>query len=175
MQVLCLFSNENFNIRLLGLTQKKRYILVVKRGINLKNKKPREGDFMNKEIIYSKNAPEPVGPYSQAIKINGPINGMMYCSGMIPINPATSEVLKGTVTEQAELIFSNIEAFLKDADLKLSNVVKTMVFLTDMSKFAEFNEVYSKYFGEGKPARSCVEVSGLPKGVDVEVEVIAVL
>lgn len=126
---------------------------------------------MDKKIIYSKNAPEPVGPYSQAVQING----MMYCSGMIPINPATSEVLKGSVSEQAELVLSNIEAFLKDANMNLSNVVKTMVFLTDMSKFAEFNEIYSKYFSEGKPARSCVEVSALPKGVNVEVEIIAAL
>jgi 2-iminobutanoate/2-iminopropanoate deaminase len=126
---------------------------------------------MQKEIIYTKNAPEPVGPYSQAVKVNG----FMYCSGMIPINPATGEVLKGSVSEQAELCLSNIKALLESTDLDLSHVVKTMIYLTDMSKFAEFNEVYSKYFNEGKPARSCVAVSELPKGVNVEVEVIAVL
>lgn len=126
---------------------------------------------MNKEIVYTKSAPEPVGPYSQAVKTNG----FMYCSGMIPINPATSEVLKGSVTEQAELCLSNVKALLESSGLDLSHVVKTMIFLTDMSKFAEFNDVYTKYFSEGKPARSCVAVSELPKGVNVEVEVIAVL
>ncbi len=126
---------------------------------------------MDKKIIYSKKAPEPVGPYSQAIQING----MMYCSGMIPINPANGDILKGSVAEQAEQVLSNIKNFLEDTDLSLSKVVKTMVFLTDMSKFGEFNEVYSKYFNEGKPARSCVAVSQLPKGVDVEVEVIVAL
>lgn len=124
-----------------------------------------------KEIVYSKKAPEPVGPYSQAVKIGG----MMYCSGMIPINPENGELLKGSVSEQAELVLSNIKGFLEDTGSNLSNVVKTMVFLTDMSKFAEFNEVYAKYFNEGKPARSCVAVSELPKGVDVEVEVIVAL
>lgn len=126
---------------------------------------------MQKKIIYTKNAPEPVGPYSQAVQVGG----FMYCSGMIPINPKTSEVLKGSVSEQAELCLSNVKALLESCDLDLSHVVKTMIFLTDMSKFAEFNEVYSKYFGEGKPARSCVAVSELPKGVNVEVEVIAAL
>ncbi|MGH1468176.1 MAG: RidA family protein [Bdellovibrionales bacterium] len=126
---------------------------------------------MDKKIIYSSKAPEPVGPYSQAIQING----MMYCSGMIPINPANGEVLKGSVSEQAELVLSNIKNFLEDTNLNLSNVVKTMVFLTDMSKFGEFNEVYGKYFDEGRPARSCVAVSELPKGVNVEVEVIVAL
>ncbi len=126
---------------------------------------------MDKKIIYSNKAPEPVGPYSQAIQING----MMYCSGMIPINPENGDILKGSVAEQAEQVLSNIKNFLEDTDLSLSKVVKTMVFLTDMSKFGEFNEVYSKYFNEGKPARSCVAVSQLPKGVDVEVEVIVAL
>jgi 2-iminobutanoate/2-iminopropanoate deaminase len=128
-----------------------------------------KGDQMDKKIVYSKKAPEPVGPYSQAV-ITG---NMMYCSGMIPIVPESGEVLKGSVSEQAEQVLSNIKAFLEDSHLNLENVVKTMVFLTDMSKFAEFNEIYSKYFNEGKPARSCVAVSELPKGVDVEVEVIA--
>ena len=124
-----------------------------------------------KEIVYTKNAPEPVGPYSQAVKVNG----FMYCSGMIPINPQSGEILKGSVTEQAELCLSNVKALLESSGLDLSKVVKTMIFLTDMSTFAEFNAVYAKYFDEGKPARSCVAVSELPKGVDVEVEVIATL
>ncbi len=126
---------------------------------------------MDKKIIYSNKAPKPVGPYSQAVQING----MMYCSGMIPINPANGEILKGSVSEQAKLVLSNIKAFIQDSNLSLLNVVKTMVFLTDMSKFEEFNEIYTQYFSEGKPARSCVAVSELPKGVDVEVEVIVAL
>lgn len=125
---------------------------------------------MKKEIIYTKNAPEPVGPYSQAIKVGN----FLYCSGQIPINPETGEVIKGSVTEQAELALSNMKAVLTEAGLSTSNVIKTAVFLTDMSTFSEFNEVYSKYFNEGKPARSCVAVKELPKGVDVEIEVIAV-
>ncbi len=126
---------------------------------------------MDKKIIYSNKAPKPVGPYSQAVQING----MMYCSGMIPINPVNGEILKGSVSEQAQLVLSNIKAFIEDSNLNLLNVVKTMVFLTDMSKFEEFNEIYTQYFSEGKPARSCVAVSALPKGVDVEVEVILAL
>lgn len=126
---------------------------------------------MDKKIVYTKDAPEPVGPYSQAVETNG----LLFCSGQIPLDPKTGELLKGSVAEQADLALKNVKALLESQGLGLANVVKTMCFLTDMSKFGEFNEVYAKYFDEGKPARSCVAAKELPKGVDVEVEVIATL
>lgn len=125
---------------------------------------------MEKKIIFSDKVPAPVGPYSQAIEVGN----FVYCSGQIPLDAKTGEVLKGSVAEQARLSLDNVKTLLESTGLSLSNVVKTMVFLTDMETFAEFNSVYSEYFNEGKPARSCVAVKSLPKGVDVEVEVIAV-
>lgn len=124
---------------------------------------------MKKEILNSDKAPAPVGPYSHAVRAGD----MLYCSGQIPLDAKTGEVLKGSVSEQAELALHNVKTLLEDFGLNLNAVLKTSVFLTDMSTFNEFNEVYSKYFNESKPARSCVAVKQLPKGVDVEVEVIA--
>jgi len=124
---------------------------------------------MKKQILNSDKAPAPVGPYSHAVRAGD----MLYCSGQIPLDAKTGEVLKGSVAEQAELSLSNVKTLLEDFGLNLNAVLKTSVFLTDMATFAEFNEVYSKYFNESKPARSCVAVKQLPKGVDVEVEVIA--
>jgi len=124
---------------------------------------------MKKEILNSDKAPAPVGPYSHAVRAGD----MLFCSGQIPLDAKTGEVLKGSVGEQAELSLSNVKTLLEDFGLNLNAVLKTTVFLTDMSTFNEFNEVYSKYFNESKPARSCVAVKQLPKGVDVEVEVIA--
>lgn len=124
---------------------------------------------MKKQILNSDKAPAPVGPYSHAVRAGD----MLYCSGQIPLNPQTGEVLKGSVAEQAELALSNVKTLLEDFGLNLNAVLKTSVFLTDMATFGEFNEVYSNYFNESKPARSCVAVKQLPKGVDVEVEVIA--
>lgn len=124
---------------------------------------------MQKEIIYTNQAPEPVGPYSQAVRVGD----FLFCSGQIPIKPENNEIVRGSVSEQAQQALKNVKNFLESQNLELSNVVKTMVFLTDMSKFSEFNEVYSEFFNASKPARSCVAVKELPKGVDVEVEVIA--
>ena len=124
---------------------------------------------MKKEILNSNKAPAPVGPYSHAVRAGD----MLYCSGQIPLDAKTGEILKGSVSEQAELVLSNVKTLLKDFSLNLDAVLKTSVFLTDMSTFNEFNEVYAKYFNESKPARSCVAVKQLPRGVDVEVEVIA--
>lgn len=126
---------------------------------------------MDKKIFNTNKAPAPVGPYSQAVETNG----LLFCSGQIPLDPNTGEILKGSVSEQAHLALKNVQSLLEAKGLTLNHVVKTMCFLTDMSKFAEFNEVYSQYFNEGKPARSCVAAKELPKGVDVEVEVIATL
>jgi 2-iminobutanoate/2-iminopropanoate deaminase len=124
---------------------------------------------MKKEILNSDKAPAPVGPYSHAVRAGD----MLYCSGQIPLDAKTGEVLKGSVSEQADLALTNVKNLLEDFGLNLNAVLKTSVFLTDMSTFNEFNEVYTKYFNESKPARSCVAVKELPKGVDVEVEVIA--
>ena len=119
--------------------------------------------------IYTKNAPNPVGPYSQAIEANG----FLFCSGQIAINPLTNEFLNGTVEEQTELVMKNIGAVLKEANCSFENVIKTTCFLDDMNNFSKFNEIYAKYF-ISNPARSCVEAK-LPKGAKVEVEVIAKL
>jgi len=121
------------------------------------------------EKIYTKNAPEPVGPYSQAIKVNG----FLYCSGQIAIDPQNNEFIDGDIVEQTNRVMKNIEAVLVEAGCDFSNVVKTTCFLDDMKNFGAFNEIYAKYF-VSSPARSCVEAK-LPKGAKVEVEVIAKL
>lgn len=123
-----------------------------------------------KSEIKTSNAPLPVGPYSQAIQWDK----MLFCSGQIAINPKNNEVLKGSVQEQAVLVMENIKSVLTEAGLNFSNVVKTTIFLTKMSDFAIVNEVYAKYFQAPFPARSTVAVSELPKGVQVEIEVLAV-
>ena len=119
------------------------------------------------EKIYTKNAPEPVGPYSQAIKVNG----FLYCSGQIAINPSNNQSIDGTIEEQTEQVMKNIKAVLAEAGCDFSDVIKTTCFLDNMKNFSAFNEIYAKYF-ISKPARSCVEAK-LPKGAKVEVEVIA--
>lgn len=120
--------------------------------------------------INTDKAPAAIGPYSQAIIVNG----MMYSSGQIPIIPATGEIAQGDVTVQAKQVMENIGAVLKEAGCNYDNVVKTTCFLDDMADFAAFNGVYEQYFTE-KPARSCVAVKQLPKNVLCEVEVIAYL
>ena len=122
-----------------------------------------------KKVIATTNAPAAIGPYSQAIEYNG----MVYASGQIPVNPATGEVESDNIEGQAEQSLKNVGAILKEAGLDYSNVIKTTCFLADMEDFAKFNEVYSRYFKEEAPARSCVAVKDLPKGVLCEVEVIA--
>jgi len=122
-----------------------------------------------KKVILSQNAPAPIGPYSQAVEV-GP---MLYCSGQIAIDPKSGQVLSGDVKAQAEQVMKNIEAVLSAANLKFQNVVKTTIFLTDMKDFVTVNEIYGRYFPENPPARSTVAVAGLPKGVQVEIEVIA--
>jgi 2-iminobutanoate/2-iminopropanoate deaminase len=125
---------------------------------------------MLKKIHETKNAPAPIGPYSQAVEANG----FLFCSGQIALDPASGQVLTGGVGEQAELVMKNVSAVLEAAGLKFENVVKTTIFLTDMGDFPAVNEVYGKYFKTQPPARSTVAVAGLPKGVKVEVEVTAV-
>lgn len=123
----------------------------------------------SKTIIETKNAPAPIGPYSQAVQAGG----FLFCSGQIPLDPKSGQVLTGSVSEQAELCLKNIEAVLTEAKLQFANVVKTTIFLTDMADFPAVNEVYGKRFTSAPPARSTVAVAGLPKGVKVEIEIIA--
>ena len=118
--------------------------------------------------ISTPNAPAAIGPYSQA-KV---VNGMVFASGQIPIVPATGEIAEGDITVQAEQVMKNVGEILKAANCGYEDVVKTTCFLAEMADFGAFNAVYEKYF-TGKPARSCVAVKTLPKGVKVEVEVIA--
>lgn len=120
------------------------------------------------EKIYTKNAPDAIGPYSQAVVCNG----MVFTSGQIAINPATGNVEAVTIQEQTEQVMKNLGAVLEEAGSSYDKAVKTTCFLADMSDFAAFNEIYGNYFSS-KPARSCVAVKELPKNVLVEVEVIA--
>lgn len=125
---------------------------------------------MSKRIITTSKAPAPVGPYSQAVEANG----FLFCSGQIAIDPATNQVVHGTVGEQAELVLKNVQATLEGAGLGFKDVVKTTIFLVDMNDFGAVNEVYATRFKENPPARSTIAVAALPKGVKVEIEVLAV-
>lgn len=120
------------------------------------------------EKIYTKNAPDAIGPYTQAIKANG----FVFTSGQIAINPQTNTVEAATIEEQTEQVMQNLGAILAEAGSSFDKAIKTVCFLADMGDFAAFNEIYGKYF-TSKPARSCVAVKTLPKNVLVEVEVIA--
>ena len=121
------------------------------------------------KIIESKSAPRPVGSYSQAV-IAG---GRVFLSGQIPLDPKTNQLIKGDISAQTKQVMENIKAVLKAGGCDFSHVVKAVIFLTDMSQFSKVNAIYSLYFKEPFPARSCVEVSALPKGAQIEVEVTA--
>ncbi len=120
------------------------------------------------QIISTKDAPQAIGPYSQAILVGD----LVFTSGQIPLDPVSGMVVEGGITEQAEQVMKNLGAVLAASGSSYEKAIKTTCFLADMADFAAFNEVYAKYF-TGKPARSCVAVKELPKGVKVEVEVIA--
>ena len=122
------------------------------------------------EYVSTNNAPNAIGPYSQAVKVNG----LLFTSGQIAINPETNNVEAVTVEEQTEQVCKNLKAVVEAAGSDMTKVVKTVCFLADINDFAKFNEIYGTYF-TGKPARSCVAVKDLPKGVLCEVEVIAEL
>ena len=124
---------------------------------------------MNKTIISTDKAPKAIGPYSQAIEVNG----MIFTSGVIPINPETNELVNGDIKVQAEQAIGNLAALLKEAASDTEQVIKTTVFIKDMNDFAAVNEIYAKYFTKDFPARSCVEVARLPKDVLIEIEAIA--
>ena len=120
------------------------------------------------KYVDTKNAPAAIGPYSQGIILNG----IAFFSGQIPLSPETGEVVGTTIEEQTEQVMQNVKALLESQGASFTDVVKTTGFLADMGDFAAFNEIYAKYF-TGKPARSCVAVKDLPKGVLCEVETIA--
>ncbi len=122
-----------------------------------------------KRTITTNKAPKAIGPYSQAIEVNN----TLYCSGMIPVNPKTNELVENDIEIQTKQIISNIDALLKEAGYTKDDVVKTTCFLSDINNFAKFNEMYGQYF-TSKPARSCVAVKDIPKGALVEVEIICV-
>lgn len=124
---------------------------------------------MSKVIVHTDHAPKAVGPYSQAVQLGD----FLFCSGQIAIDPKTQEVFTGDIKQQTEMVLNNVEAVLKQAGLNFSSVVKTTIFLTNMADFAAVNEIYAKKFIQNPPARSTVAVAGLPKGVNVEIEVLA--
>lgn len=126
---------------------------------------------MKKEAILTKDAPAPIGPYSQAIKVGN----FLFCSGQIPLDPVTSAVVPGDVKAQTQQVMANIGAVLKAAGASFDHIAKTTIFLKSMGDFPIVNEVYGAYFKGTPPARSTVEVARLPKDVSVEIEVLAVL
>lgn len=121
------------------------------------------------KALHTDKAPAAIGPYSQAIEVNG----MVFASGQIPLDPMTGNVVEGGIKEQTRQALTNAKAIMEAAGLSLANVVKTTVFMADMADFAAMNEVYATFFTEPYPARSAVAVKALPKGVLVEVECIA--
>ncbi len=126
---------------------------------------------MSKQIINTTNAPAPIGPYNQAVKAGD----LLFVSGQIPINPATNNLIEGSIKEEAHQVMKNLQAVLDEAKITFEHIVKTTIFLSDMSLFADVNEVYGSYFKDNYPARETVAVKGLPKNVNVEISVIATL
>ncbi|SHF19804.1 2-iminobutanoate/2-iminopropanoate deaminase [Caldanaerobius fijiensis DSM 17918] len=122
-----------------------------------------------KEIIKTSLAPQAIGPYSQAIMIDN----ILYTSGQIALDPETGKMVDGGIEEQTVRVMENLKAILEAAGMGFDNVIKTTVFITNMDDFQKVNEIYGKYFGENPPARSCVEVSRLPRNALVEIELIA--
>jgi 2-iminobutanoate/2-iminopropanoate deaminase len=122
-----------------------------------------------KKHVATKQAPTPIGPYSQGV-IAG---GLLFVSGQIPIDPATDKLVEGDITVQTEQVLKNILAVLKEAKMGPENVVKASVFLADLADFPRMNEVYGKYLGKEPPARSTIQAAGLPKGARIEIDVIA--
>jgi 2-iminobutanoate/2-iminopropanoate deaminase len=122
-----------------------------------------------KQIIKPANAAAPVGPYSQAVRIGD----LLFCSGQIPLDPATGQLGSGDITAQTERVLENVKAILSDQGLGFAHVVKSTVFLTNLGDFAAMNEVYARYFTKDFPARSTIQVAALPRGASVEIEVVA--
>lgn len=123
------------------------------------------------KIISTEDAPGAIGPYSQAVRVGQ----MVFCSGQIPIDPATGEFVSGDIAEQTDQVLLNLKAVLEAANTRMGDVVKTTVFLADINDFAEMNAVYARHFGGNKPARATVQAAALPKGARVEIDCIAVI
>ena len=126
---------------------------------------------MNKKVIKTDKAPAPIGPYNQAIRSGN----MLFVSGQIAIDPATNELIEGDTTKEAHQVMKNLQAILEEAGLNFNHVIKSTIFLKDMSLFSQVNEVYGSYFSADYPARETVAVRGLPKDVNVEISMIAIL
>ena len=126
---------------------------------------------MGKQIVYTKDAPAAIGPYSQGVKIGN----LLFTSGQIPINPATGELVNDNIVEATERVMENLKAILEEAGTTFEKVVKTTILLSDMNDFQKVNEIYGKYFTHEQPARSCFQVAKLPKDALVEIEVIAAI
>jgi 2-iminobutanoate/2-iminopropanoate deaminase len=124
---------------------------------------------MEKKIIATSKAPAAIGPYSQAIRIGD----FLYTSGQISLDPETMEMITGDIEVETEKVLKNLEAILKADGLDLNNIIKTTVYLIDLSEFARMNQVYEKFFSKTKPARACVQVAALPKGAKVEIDAVA--
>jgi 2-iminobutanoate/2-iminopropanoate deaminase len=122
-----------------------------------------------KKIISTNEAPAAVGPYSQAVRVGA----MVFCAGQIPLDPKSGQIVSGDISAQTRRVLDNITAVLKAESLTFEHIVKTTIFLTDLNDFQAVNETYASYFGQQPPARSTVQVSALPKGAHVEIEVIA--
>ncbi|WP_224249117.1 RidA family protein [Hyalangium gracile] len=127
---------------------------------------------MARRAIHSDNAPQAIGPYSQAIQVEA--GKMTFLSGQIPLNPKTMEMVQGDAATQAEQVMQNLKAVLAASGLDFSHVVRCTIFLTDLGDFAKVNEVYGRYFPSAPPARATVQVSALPRGAKVEIDAIAV-
>jgi len=126
---------------------------------------------MKKKIINTKNAPAPIGPYNQAIKIDN----MLFVSGQVAINPKNNELIQSSISDETDQVMKNLSAILEEADMDFRNVVKTTIFLSNMSYFNEVNNIYGSYLKKGQePARETVAVKTLPKEVNVEISIIAV-
>lgn len=124
---------------------------------------------MEKKIIRTDNAPAPIGPYNQAVQMGN----LLFVSGQIALDPKDGSLYVGDIAQETEIVMNNLKAILTEAGMDFSNIIKTSIFLMDMGKFSEVNEVYARYFTNNYPARETVQVAGLPRGVQVEISVIA--
>ena len=124
---------------------------------------------MEKKIIQTNDAPAPIGPYNQAVQMGD----FLFVSGQIPLDPATGDLITSGIQDETKMVMENLSAILKSAGMGFDNVVKSTIFIMDMKQFSEINSVYGNYFTKDAPARETVQVAGLPKGVNVEISVIA--
>ncbi len=127
--------------------------------------------MMDKHIINSEQAPDPIGPYNHAVRTGN----LLFISGQIPFDKASDRLITSGIQDETQKVMENLEAILTAAGATFGNVVKATIFLTDMGQFSQVNEVYGRYFAENAPARECIQVAALPRGVNVEISVIAAL